>query len=197
MKNSSSERKTKNTKDCQKLKFYQIQINSNINQCFPKQFWCWSWWNGLDYSNIPFFAVYGKSPQGITQSCTSLSQPPQPCCPSGWAGGSAGWDYVTVFAELSSSCWHIIQKEGWRGTNNLLINGVDVILNLIFLFQNITSMLKNFQVAQDVTILHHFAYQKVFLIILNSLFIILFHRTHHLLWSTLALWLSQSVMKWK
>ena len=32
MKNSSSERKTK-TQDCQKLKFYQIQINSNINQC--------------------------------------------------------------------------------------------------------------------------------------------------------------------
>ena len=27
MKNSSSERKTKNTQDCQKLKFYQIQIN--------------------------------------------------------------------------------------------------------------------------------------------------------------------------
>ena len=40
-----------------------------------------------------------------------------------------------------------------RGTNNFLINGVDVILNLIFLFQNITSMLKNFQVAQDVTML--------------------------------------------
>ena len=36
----------------------------------------------------------------------------------------------------------------------------DVILNLIFLFQNITSVLKNFQVAQDVTILHHFPYQK-------------------------------------
>ena len=95
MKNSSSERKTKNTQDCQMLKCYQIQINSNINQ---------SWRNGLDYSNIPFFVVYEKSPQGITQSCTSLSQPPQPCCPSGWAGGSAGWDYVTVFAELSSSC---------------------------------------------------------------------------------------------
>ena len=108
MKNSSSERKTKNTQDCQILKFYQIQINSNINQCFPKQFWCWSWRNGLDYSNIPLFVVYGKSPQGITLSCTSLSQPPQPCCPSGWAGGSAGWDYVTVFAELSSSCWHSI-----------------------------------------------------------------------------------------
>ena len=76
MKNSSSERKTKNTKDCQKLKFYQIHTNSNINQCFPKQFWCWSWRNGLDYSNIPFFVVYGKSPQGITQSCTILSQPP-------------------------------------------------------------------------------------------------------------------------
>ena len=30
-----------NTQDCQKLKLYQIQINSNINQCFPKQFWCW------------------------------------------------------------------------------------------------------------------------------------------------------------
>ena len=28
--------------------------------------------------------------RGITQSCTSPSQPPQPCCPSGWAGGSAG-----------------------------------------------------------------------------------------------------------
>ena len=104
MKNSSSEGKTKNTQDCQKLKFYQIQINSNINHCFPKQFWCWSWRNGLDYSNIPFFVVYGKSSQGITRSCTSLSQPPQPCCPSGWAGGSAGWDCVTVFAELSSSC---------------------------------------------------------------------------------------------
>ena len=52
------------------------------------------------------------------------------------------------------------KKEGWRGTNNLHINGVDVILNLIFLFQNITSVLKNFQVAQDVTILHHFPYQK-------------------------------------
>ena len=103
-KNSSSERKTKNTQHCQKLKFYQIQINLNINRCFPKQFWCWSWPNELDYSNIPFFVVYGKSPQGITQSCTSLSQPPQPCCPSGWAGGSAGWDYVTVFAELTSSC---------------------------------------------------------------------------------------------
>ena len=148
----------KNTQDCQMLKFYQIQINSNINQCFPKQFWCWSWRNGFDYSNIPFFVVYGKSPQGITQSCTSLSQPPQPCCPSGWAGGSAGWDYVTVFAELSSSCWHSIWKEDWRGTKNLLINGVDVILNLIFSFQNITSMLKNFQVAQDVTILHHLPY---------------------------------------
>ena len=74
MKNSSSERRTKNTQDCQKLKFYQIQINSNINQCFPKQFWCWSWRNGLDYSNIPFFVVYGKSPQGITKSCISLSQ---------------------------------------------------------------------------------------------------------------------------
>ena len=35
-----------------------------------------------------------------------------------------------------------------------------MILNLIFLFQNITSVLKNFQVAQDVTILHHFPYQK-------------------------------------
>ena len=34
MKNSSSERKTKNTKDCQKLKFYQIHTNSNINHCF-------------------------------------------------------------------------------------------------------------------------------------------------------------------
>ena len=34
MKNSSSERKTKNTQDYQKLKFYQIQINLNINQCF-------------------------------------------------------------------------------------------------------------------------------------------------------------------
>ena len=67
---------TKNTKDCQKLKFYQIHTNSNINQCFPKQFWCWSWRNGLDYSNITFFVVYGKSPQGITQSCTILSQPP-------------------------------------------------------------------------------------------------------------------------
>ena len=101
----------KNTQDCQKLKFYQIQINSNINQCFPKQFWCWSWRNGLVCSNIPFFVAYWKSPQGITQSCTSLSQPPtampQPC-PSGWAGGSAGWDYVTVLAELSSSCWHSI-----------------------------------------------------------------------------------------
>ena len=94
----------KNTQDCQKLKFYQIQINSNITQCFLKQFWCWSWRNGLDYSYIPFFVVYGKSHQGITQSCTSPSQPPQPCCPSGWAGGSAGWDYVTVFAELSSCC---------------------------------------------------------------------------------------------
>ena len=104
MKNSSSERKTKNTQDCQKLKFYQIQINSNINQCFPKQLWCWSWRNGLDYSNIPFFVVHGKSPQGITHSCTNLSQPPQSCCPSGWAGGSAGWDYVTFFTELSSSC---------------------------------------------------------------------------------------------
>ena len=90
MKNSSSERKTKNTQDCQKLKFYQIQINSDINQCFLKRFWCWCWRNGLDYSNIPFFVVYGKSPQGITQSCTSLSQPLQPCCPSGWTGGSAG-----------------------------------------------------------------------------------------------------------
>ena len=26
------------TQDWQKLKFYQIQINSNINQCFHKQF---------------------------------------------------------------------------------------------------------------------------------------------------------------
>ena len=94
----------KNTQDCQKLKFYQIQINSNIHQCFLKQFWCWSWRNGLDYSYIPSFVVYGKSHQGITQSCTSPSQPSQPCCPSGWAGGSAGWDYVTVFAELSSCC---------------------------------------------------------------------------------------------
>ena len=94
----------KNTQDCQKLNLYQIQINSNINQCFLKQFWCWSWRNGLDYSHIPFFVVYGKSHQGITQSCTSPSQPPQPCCSSGWAGGSAGWDYVTVFAELSSCC---------------------------------------------------------------------------------------------
>ena len=85
----------------------------------------------------------------------------------GWAGGSAGWDYVTVFAELSSSCWDSIYKEGWRGTNKLLINGVDVIPNLIALFQNITSMLKNFQIAQDVTILHHFAYQKVSLINLS------------------------------
>ena len=65
--------RVKTTQDCQKLKFHQIQINSNINQCFPKQFWCWSWQNGLAYSNIPFFVVYGKSPQGITQSCTSLS----------------------------------------------------------------------------------------------------------------------------
>ena len=94
----------KNTQDCQKLKFYEIQINSNIDQCFLKQFRCWSWRNGLDYSNIPFFVVHGKSHQGITQSCTRPSQPPQPCYPSGWAGGSAGWDYVTIFAELSSCC---------------------------------------------------------------------------------------------
>ena len=40
----------------------------------------------------------------------------------------------------------------------MLINGVDGILNIISLFQNITSMLKNFLVAQDVTILHHFAH---------------------------------------
>ena len=31
-------------------------------------------------------------------------------------------------------------------------------LRFALLFQNITSMLKNFQVAQDVTILHHFPY---------------------------------------
>ena len=68
--------RVKNTQHCQKLKFYQIQINLNINQCFPKQFWCWSWRNRLDYSNILFFVVHGKSPQGITQLYTSLSQPP-------------------------------------------------------------------------------------------------------------------------
>ena len=70
---------------------------------------------------------------------------------------------ITIGVRLRSHT----KKEGWRGANNLLINGVDVILNLIFLFQNITSMLKNFQVAQDVTILHHFAYQKVSLINLS------------------------------
>ena len=87
----------------------ETEILSNTNQfkyqpMLLKQFWCWSWRNRLDYSYMPFFVVYGKSHQGITQSCTSPSQPPQPCCPSGWAGGSAGWDYVTVFAELSSCC---------------------------------------------------------------------------------------------
>ena len=82
------------------IKYKSIQISTNA----LTQFWCWSWRNGLDYSYIPFFVVYGKSHQGITQSCTSPSQPPQPCCPRGWAGGSAGWDYVTVFAELSSCC---------------------------------------------------------------------------------------------
>ena len=158
----------KTHKICQKLKFYQIQINSNINQCFPKQFWYWSWRNGLDYSYIAFFVVYGKSPQGITQSCPSLSQAPQPCCPSGWAGGRAGWDSISRASLLEipalgpgniSPVYKSIQPTNQpTGTKNLLINGIDVILNLIFLFHNITSMLKNFQVAQDVTILHHFAY---------------------------------------
>ena len=150
---------TQNTQDCQKLKFYQIQINWNSNQCFPKQFWCWSWRNGLDYNNIPFFVVYGKSPQGITQSRTSPSQPPT----------------AMLFQRLgrrelrlrlcNSLCRTelILLAQHWKGGlernfNNFLINGVDVILNLIFLFQNITSMLKNFQVALDVTILHQFAY---------------------------------------
>ena len=112
MKNSACERKTKNTQDCQKLKFYQIQINSNINQCFPKQFWCWSWLNGLDYSYIPFFVVYGKSPQGITQSCTSMSQPPQSCCPSGWAGGSAGFTHAKLVSLTSPCC------RGWPAPMN-------------------------------------------------------------------------------
>ena len=155
MRNSSSERKTKNTKDCQKLKFYQIHTNSNINQCFPKQFWCWSWWNGLDYSNITFFVVYGKSPQGITQSCTNLSQPPTAML-SQWLGRREC--RLRLCNSLCRTELILLAQEGWRGTNNLLINGVDVILNLILLFQNITSMLKNFQVSQDVTIWHHFAY---------------------------------------
>ena len=86
MKNSSSERKTKNTQDCQKLKFYQIQINSNINQCFPIQFWCWSWRNGLDYSNIPFFVVYGKSPQGIDNTVMHRPEPTPTAMLSKWLG---------------------------------------------------------------------------------------------------------------
>ena len=75
----------KNTQDCQKLKFYQIQINSNINQYFLTQFWCWSWRNGLDYSYIPFFVVYGKSHQGITPSCTS-QKPTTTAMLSQWLG---------------------------------------------------------------------------------------------------------------
>ena len=27
--------------DCQKMELNQTQLNSNINQYFPKQFWCW------------------------------------------------------------------------------------------------------------------------------------------------------------
>ena len=49
MKNSSSERKTKTHKIARNwnfIKYKSIQISTNA----LTQFWCWSWRNGLDYS---------------------------------------------------------------------------------------------------------------------------------------------------
>ena len=105
MKNSSSERKTKTHKIARNwnfIKYKSIQISTNafLNSSdveVDKMGWI---------TVISHSLLYMESHiRGITQSCTSPSQPPQPCCPSGWAGGSAGWDYVTVFAELSSCCY--------------------------------------------------------------------------------------------
>ena len=104
MKNSSSERKTKTHKIARNwnfIKYKSIQISTNafLNS------------SDVEVDEMGWITVISHSLlymeshiRGITQSCTSPSQPPQPCCPSGWAGGSAGWDYVTVFAELSSCC---------------------------------------------------------------------------------------------
>ena len=104
MKNSSSERKTKTHKIARNwnfIKYKSIQISTNafLNSS-DVEVDEMGWITVISHSLL----YMEKSHQGITQSCTSPSQPSQPCCPSGWAGGSACWDYVTVFAELSSCC---------------------------------------------------------------------------------------------
>ena len=120
MKNSSSERKTKTHKIARNwnfIKYKSIQISTNafLNS------------SDVEVDEMGWITVISHSLlyieshiRGITQSCTSPSQPPQPCCPSGWAGGSAGWDYVTVFAELSSPFAH---KWSWCDTkSNIFIS---------------------------------------------------------------------------
>ena len=86
MKNSSSERKTKTHKIARNwnfIKYKSIQISTNafLNSSdveVDKMGWI---------TVISHSLLYMESHiRGITQSCTSPSQPPQPCCPSGWAG---------------------------------------------------------------------------------------------------------------
>ena len=107
MKNSSSERKTKTHKIARNwnfIKYKSIQISTNafLNS------------SDVEVDEMGWITVISHSLlymeshiRGITQSCTSPSQPPQ--CPSGWAGGSAGWDYVTRLGLV----WYFPDMSGW------------------------------------------------------------------------------------
>ena len=154
MKNSSSEftKTHKIDRNWNFIKYKSIQISTNafINSSNNEGDEM-GWITVISHSMLYIWKVTS----GITQSCTSPSQPQQPCW---WLGRREC--RLRLCNSLCRTELMLLRykKEGWRSTNNLHINGVDVILNLIFLFQNITSMLKNFQAAKDVTILHHFPY---------------------------------------